>query len=121
MTPSPHEAPAAITPSEPVDEVTLDKEAAERAFAHYFPAHPKKPPKRREGSLFNICDDVDTEALLANASEDLLSISDIAADLADDIDGSRRSVALALSRMADGVHLMVDGALDNIEARAVSV
>ena len=119
MTPSPHEAPAAITPSGPVDEVTLDKEAAERAFAHYFPAPPKKPPKRREGSLFKICDGVDTEALLANASEDLLSISAIAADLADDIDGSRRSVALALSRMADGVHLMVEGALDNIEARAV--
>ncbi|WP_159814416.1 DUF6124 family protein [Pseudomonas sp. 18058] len=111
---------AEISPSDPVDEVALDKEAAERAFTHYFPTHTKKPLKRREGSLFSVCDDIDTEALLANASEDLLSISAIAADLADDIDGSRRSVALALSRMADGVHLMVEGALDHIEARALS-
>jgi hypothetical protein len=49
--------------------------------------------------------DIDTQAPLANASEDLKSISAIAADLADDIDGTRRSVALALSRMADGVQL----------------
>ena len=59
--------------------------------------------------------DIDTEALLANASEDLLSISAIAADLADDVEGSRRSVALALSRMADGVQLLVERALDHHE------
>jgi hypothetical protein len=104
------------TSSEPVDNEKLDKEAAERAFAHYF-GPPKDPtPKRREG-LFTLSPNIDAEALLANASEDLLSISTIAADLADDIDGSRRSVALALSRMADGVQLMVEGALDHIETR----
>jgi hypothetical protein len=43
-----------------------------------------------------------------------LSISAIAADLADDVDGSRRSVALALSRLADGVHLLVERALDHL-------
>ncbi len=43
-----------------------------------------------------------------------MSISAIAADLADDVDGSRRSVALALSRMADGVHLLVERALDHL-------
>jgi hypothetical protein len=44
----------------------------------------------------------------------LLSISAIATDLADDVDGSRRSVALGLSRMADGVHLLVERALDHL-------
>ena len=53
---------------------------------------------------------------MANASEDLLSISVIACDL----HGSRRSVALALSRMADGVRLMVEGTLDQIEVRSVT-
>jgi hypothetical protein len=43
-----------------------------------------------------------------------LSISAIAADLADDVDGSRRSVALSLSRLADGVHLLVERALDHL-------
>ena len=45
----------------------------------------------------------------------MLSISAIAADLADGVDGSRRSVALALSRMADGVHLLVERALDHLD------
>ncbi|MBK5353200.1 hypothetical protein JFU37_11850 [Pseudomonas sp. TH41] len=70
----------------------------------------------RKGQLFTVSPDLNIEALLANASEDLLSISAIAADLADDVDGSRRSVALALSRMADGVHLLVERALDHLES-----
>jgi hypothetical protein len=72
--------------------------------------------KPRKNHLFTVADDINIEALLANASEDLLSISAIAADLADDLEGSRRSVALALSRMADGVHLLVERALDHLES-----
>ncbi|RON68100.1 hypothetical protein BK671_14265 [Pseudomonas fluorescens] len=74
---------------------------------------------RRETGLFSLSPGTDAEALMANASEDLLSISVIACDLADDLHGSRRSVALALSRMADGVRLMVEGMLDHIEVRSV--
>lgn len=94
-------------------------EAAERALDHHFCKSDLPQAPRREG-LFSLNPDIDAEALLANASEDLLSISIIAADLADDIDGSRRSVALALSRMADGVRLMVEGTLDHIEVRSVA-
>ncbi|WP_065616369.1 DUF6124 family protein [Pseudomonas moraviensis] len=94
-------------------------EAAERALDHHFGKSDLPQAPRREG-LFSLNPDIDAEALLANASEDLLSISIIAADLADDIDGSRRSVALALSRMADGVRLMVEGTLDHIEVRSVA-
>ncbi|SDN64528.1 hypothetical protein SAMN04489798_0806 [Pseudomonas arsenicoxydans] len=103
------------TPSEESIEAEKLKEAADRAFAHYFPPVSEKPAKRRKGHLFTVSPDIDTEALLANASEDLLSISAIAADLADDVDGTRRSVALALSRMADGVQLLVERALDHWE------
>ncbi|WP_130900288.1 DUF6124 family protein [Pseudomonas sp. Sample_11] len=94
-------------------------EAAERALDHHL-GNPGDPPAPRREGLFSLNPDIDAEALLANASEDLLSISVIAADLADDIDGSRRSVALALSRMADGVRLMVEGTLDQIEVRSVA-
>jgi hypothetical protein len=97
------------------------KEADDRAFAHYFPPAHEKPAKRRKHHLFTVSPDIDTEALLANASEDLLSISAIAADLADDVEGSRRSVALALSRMADGVHLLVERALDHHEVSQLKV
>ncbi|KJZ67877.1 DUF6124 family protein [Pseudomonas fluorescens] len=95
------------------------KEAADRAFTHYFPPTTEKPPKHRKGNLFTVAPDVKTESLLANASEDLLSISAIAANLADDVDGTRRSVALALSRMADGVQLLVERALDHWEESEV--
>ena len=78
------------------------------------PASEPEQPERK-GSLFTVSPNINTEILLANASEDLLSISAIAADLADGVDGSRRSKALALSRMADGVHLLVERALDHLD------
>lgn len=78
------------------------------------PASEPQQPERK-GSLFTVSPNINTETLLANASEDLLSISAIAAELADGVDGSRRSKALALSRMADGVHLLVERALDHLD------
>ena len=110
-TPNP---PETDTGSEASLEAEKLKEAADRVFSYYFPPH-EKPGKRRKHHLFSVSPDIDTEALLTNASEDLLSISAIAADLADDVEGSRRSVALALSRMADGVQLLVERALDHLD------
>ncbi len=48
------------------------------------------------------------------------SISTIAADLADDVDDSRRCVALAISRMADGGQLLVERALDHLETKEMA-
>jgi hypothetical protein len=74
------------------------KEAADRVFSYYFPpAHEKTSRRRNKSRLFTVCPDIDTEALLANASEDLLSISAIAADLADDVEGSGRGLAVKYS------------------------
>jgi hypothetical protein len=112
VTPNPPETDPA-SPYESLDSNKLH-EAAERALDDPFPPTEKKPPKRN-GQLFSVCPDINTEALLANASEDLLSISAIAADLADDVNGSHRSIALALSRMADGVHLLIERALDDLD------
>jgi hypothetical protein len=112
VTPNPPDADP-ISPYESPDSNKLN-EAAERALDHHFPPADPKPPKRN-GQLFSVCSGIHPETLLANASEDLLSISAIAANLADDVDGSRRSVALALSRMADGVHLMVERTLDHLD------
>ena len=112
-TPNPPENEA-TSPYESFDSRKLH-EAAERALNHHFAPPPNEKPKRK-GKLFTVAPDIDTEALLANASEDLLSISAIAANLADDVDGTRRSLALALSRLADGVRLMVERALDHIDS-----
>ena len=111
VTPNPPDTDP-TSPHENHDSNALN-EAAEQTLDHRSPSTEPKPPKRN-GQLFAVCPDINTEALLANASEDLLSISAIAAGLADDVDGSRRSVALALSRLADDVYLLVERALDHL-------
>jgi hypothetical protein len=68
VTPNPPENSG--TPSEESLETEKLKEAAERAFAHYFPPTIEKPPKHRKGALFTVSPDIDTEALLANAVYD---------------------------------------------------
>ena len=112
VTPNPPDTDP-VSPYESPDSNKLN-EAAERALNHHFPPAEPKPPKRN-GQLFSVSPGINPETLLANASEDLLSISAIAANLADEVDGSRRSVALALSRMADGVHLLVERMLDHLD------
>ncbi|BBP62339.1 DUF6124 family protein [Pseudomonas sp. St316] len=93
------------------------EDATNRALDYYLNPKPASPPEPDSTKLFIVAPHIDTETLLANASEDLLSISTIAADLADDVDDSRRCVALAISRMADGVQLLVERALDHLEAK----
>ncbi|MDI3252184.1 DUF6124 family protein [Pseudomonas sp. FJ2-5-13] len=64
-------------------------------------------------TLFTVRPELGTETLLVNASQDLASISDIAAHLAFEIDGTQRNVALGICRMLEGVQLLVDKALDD--------
>ncbi|MEO6678956.1 MAG: DUF6124 family protein [Pseudomonas sp.] len=117
VTPNPPENSGTDSP-EALDAEKM-KEAADRAFAHYFPPTEEKRSRRRKYNLFAVAPDInDPEAMLANASEDLLSISAIAANLADDVEGTRRSVALAISRLSDGVQLLVERVLDYHEAKA---
>lgn len=105
---------------EALEEKKLE-EAATRALDYYLKPRPSPPPEPDKNQLFIVAPHVDTETLLANASEDLQSISTIAADLADDVDDSRRSIALAISRMADGVQLLVERALDRLEGQEAAV
>jgi len=61
---------------------------------------------------FTVRPDLGTETLLANASQDLACLNDIAAHLAFEVDGAQRNVALGICRMLEGVQLLVDKALD---------
>ncbi|WP_103310446.1 MULTISPECIES: DUF6124 family protein [unclassified Pseudomonas] len=118
--PTPNPPPVSPdTRAETPESKKLD-EAAQRALDYYLNPKPtdEASGKTQSAHLFMVAPDIDTETLLANASEDLLSISAIAADLADDVEGSRRSVILAISRMADGVHLLVERAMDRLEVQA---
>ncbi|MDO7899833.1 DUF6124 family protein [Pseudomonas citrulli] len=69
------------------------------------------------GQLFTIVKDVDTETLLANLSETLASANAMVCDLAFDLEGSRRHVALGIQQLIELGGLLASRALDNSEPR----
>jgi hypothetical protein len=68
--------------------------------------------------LFTVLPHLNSETLLANASQDLASVQALAAHLAFDIDGSQRDAVLGIHRMVEGIQLMVDRVLDLSEVPA---
>jgi hypothetical protein len=65
--------------------------------------------------IFTIVPDVDTPTLLAHACETLASLNVMTTDLACDLEGSRRNVALAIQQLAVLGELLVNRALDNLD------
>ncbi|ROM97217.1 DUF6124 family protein [Pseudomonas brassicacearum] len=92
-------------------------DAAERALDHYL-----KPPfvqaplsDKRPSNIFTVIPDLDNETLLAHASETLASLNVMASDLAFELEGTRRHVALAIQQMISLGELLVNRALDNFD------
>ncbi|WP_095167223.1 DUF6124 family protein [Pseudomonas sp. Irchel 3H3] len=65
--------------------------------------------------VFTIIPNVDTESLLCHASETLASLDAMSSDLAYELEGSRRNVALAINQLAVLGELLVNRVLDNLE------
>lgn len=65
--------------------------------------------------VFAILPDVDTPTLLAHACETLASLNVMTTDLACDLEGSHRNVALAMQQLAVLAELLVNRALDNLD------
>ncbi|MEX5684279.1 MULTISPECIES: DUF6124 family protein [Pseudomonas] len=65
--------------------------------------------------VFTIIPNVDTESLLCHACETLASLNVMSTDLACDLEGSRRNVALAIQQLAAMGELLVNRALDNLD------
>ncbi|WP_256662393.1 MULTISPECIES: DUF6124 family protein [unclassified Pseudomonas] len=65
--------------------------------------------------LFTLVPNLDSETLLANASQDLASVQALTVHLAFEVDGSHRDVALGICRMLEGIQMMVDRMLDLYE------
>lgn len=110
VTPNPPEAPTSST-SDPVDPVPLS-ETAQRAVSARLrnPSHPDPV-----SHVFTIVPDVDTPTLLVHASETLASINAMTTDLAFELEGSRRNVALAIQQLAVLAELLVNRALDHLD------
>jgi hypothetical protein len=65
--------------------------------------------------VFTLLPAVDTPTLLAHACETLASLNVMTTDLACDLEGSRRNVALAIQQLAVLGELLVNRALDNLD------
>src|SRR5471030_1229886 len=75
---------------------------------------PKQPDP--VSHIFTILPDVDSPTLLAHASETLASLNVMSTDLADQLEGSHRNVALAIQQLAVLAEMLINRALDNLDS-----
>ncbi|SFY12010.1 DUF6124 family protein [Pseudomonas sp. NFACC36] len=93
-------------------------EATERALNYYLKpeqAKPKKAPAADQ--LFTVVESIDTESLLTNLSENLASANAMISDLAFDLEGSRRHVAMGIQQVIEVSELLANRALDIVDPR----
>ncbi|MCM2462573.1 hypothetical protein HGO40_19170 [Pseudomonas sp. CG7] len=99
-----------------IEDLLKDRAAAERALNHYLNPKPSEPSTdQRIDSLFSVTAKADADTLLTSTSETLASIKAMAEDLAFEVDGTRRSVALGIHQLVELCQLLVDKALDQLE------
>ncbi|MGO4325218.1 DUF6124 family protein [Pseudomonas sp. KB_12] len=102
-----------------IEDLLKDRAAAERALNHYLnPKPPESSTDPRIDSLFSVTAKADADTLLTSTSETLASIKAMAEDLAFEVEGTRRSVALGIHQLVELCQLLVDKALDQLEAPA---
>jgi hypothetical protein len=114
VTPDPPEIPD-IAPDDSLDSNKLH-EAAERALDHFLPPPLDKSrlADARPVHIFAVVPGLSTETLLANACETLASANVLVSDLAFDVEGSCRNVALAIQQMIELSQLLVNDALEQV-------
>ncbi|WP_131107325.1 DUF6124 family protein [Pseudomonas sp. Sample_10] len=100
---------------DPIDPQKLH-EAADRALDDYINLSFRiNATGRKPSTMFVIAPDIDTESLLAHASESLASASVLASDFAAGLSGTQRNTMLAIQQIIMLGELAVNGALDNID------
>ncbi|MEH6353231.1 DUF6124 family protein [Pseudomonas sp. 3JA] len=112
VTPNPPETDS-TSAQNGLDSQKLD-EAAQRALDYYLAPKPKPEAKKKPSSnqLFTVVEGIDTECLLANLSETLASANATISDLAFELDGSRRHVALGVQQLIELSELLANRVLD---------
>ncbi|SCZ13109.1 MULTISPECIES: DUF6124 family protein [unclassified Pseudomonas] len=90
--------------------------AADRVLDYYL--KPKTTKAEADpGQLFTVINGVDTESLLANLSETLASANAMLGDLAFDLEGSRRHIALGIQQLIELSGQLANRAPDDVDAR----
>lgn len=87
-------------------------EAAKRALDYYLGPKPEAKKKPASNQLFTVVNSVDTECLLTNLSETLASANATVSDLAFELEGSRRHVALGVQQLIELSELLANRVLD---------
>ncbi|AXA57255.1 DUF6124 family protein [Pseudomonas thivervalensis] len=108
--PSPTETNNA-SPDSSLNPKKLD-EAAKRALDYYLGPKPEAKKKPTSNQLFTVVDGIDTECLLTNLSETLASANATISDLAFELEGSRRHVALGVQQLIELSALLANRVLD---------
>jgi hypothetical protein len=91
-----------------------NREAADRALnIHLSPAAPK--PDTQDGQVFSVVPGLNTESVLTSLSETLASANAMVSDLAFELEGSRRHVALGIQQLIELGTLLANRALDDLE------
>jgi len=72
------------------------------------------PSGSAAGQLFTVIANVDNECLLANLIETLASVAAMASDLAVELQGSRRHIALGIHQLTELSSLLANRVLDNV-------
>ena len=109
----PLETPNPLTDAIRADEQTKNREAIKRALDFYLCPNPVKP--RQPSTMFLVNPSVDTESLLAHASESLASAGTAASNFANELSGSQRSTVLGIQQMVMLAELAVNRALDQVD------
>jgi hypothetical protein len=90
-------------------------ETAERVLDYYLSPKTAKPEDvPKPGQIFTVAKNVDNECLLANLSKTFASADAMVADLAFDLDGSQRHLALEIQQLIELSSLMANRVLDNV-------
>ncbi|EJL03889.1 MULTISPECIES: DUF6124 family protein [Pseudomonas] len=110
VTPNPPETDS-TSAQNGLDPQKLD-EAAKRALDYYLAPKPEAKKKPSSNQLYTVVEGIDTECLLANLSETLASANATISDLAFELDGSRRHVALGVQQLIELSELLANRVLD---------
>ncbi len=101
------------TATESADLSALSK-ATERTVSARL-RNPKRPDPISH--VFTLLPEIDSPTLLSHACETLASLNVMTTDLACELEGSRRNVALAIQQLSVLAELLVNRALDNLDPR----
>ncbi|WP_334598288.1 DUF6124 family protein [Pseudomonas alvandae] len=116
VTPNPPDTNEHVSRAQSARNKKID-DAATRALDFYLKPKPKSETSDKTDSILRIDPSVDSECLLANLSENLASANAMISDLAFDLDGSRRRVAMGILQVIEVSELLANRALDIVEVR----